>query len=139
MCRKNVFSRLLTPPFWCSMTPNRAIDLPRADTEGLALGTEMSTILPTFEVQCVSISAEPPTFSINPLLDPNQRYSVSKVLSLDVKRFREELTAAEESSRDTVVEKYKSLVREREEVLNYFAHCKSVDSLYCSSRLLCTN
>jgi hypothetical protein len=38
------------------------------------------------------------------------------VLRSDSKRFNEELAAAEESSRENVIEKWKSLVLEREEV-----------------------
>ena len=53
------------------------------------------------------------------------------VLRVDNKRYEKELAAAKKKpqSRKVVLEKYESLVREREKVWNHLIHYRSVDSL----------
>jgi len=58
----------------------------------------------------------------------NNRGVVDKVLRSDSKRFSEELAAAGESSRESVIEKWESLVRERNRVGDCSVRCDSVGS-----------
>ena len=52
---------------------------------------------------------------------------VEKVLRADSKRFSEELVAAGENSKQDVIKRYRSLVRERDEVGDYSVPCNSID------------
>ena len=77
---------------------------------------------------CVYISVEFAASWTNCFVD-SRRGVVNKVLRSDSKRFNEELAAAGKSSQENVVEKWKSLVRERRKVGDCSVHCDSVDSV----------
>lgn len=76
---------------------------------------------------CVYIFTESSILGANRLLDTH-RGVVCKVLRSDRERLKKELAVAGESSQETILEKYTSLVCERREVRGYLAHCKSTDS-----------
>lgn len=56
---------------------------------------------------------------------------VKMVLRSDSKRFNKDLAAAGKNSKMDVIEKYNSLVDEREEVGDYLVHCNSINSFVC--------
>ena len=76
---------------------------------------------------CVFLYVDVPTPWTDFLVD-NHRV-VDKVLRSDDKRFSDELAAAGDSSRESVLVKWRSLVSEREEVCDYSVHCDFVDSI----------
>ena len=58
----------------------------------------------------------------------SRRRPAEKVLRSDIKRFNEELAAVDEGSQLDVVEKWQSLVREREKVGDHSVRCNLIDS-----------
>ena len=77
---------------------------------------------------CVFLYVDIPTPWTDFLVD-NHRGVVQKVLRSDDKRLSDELAAAGDSSRESVLDKWESLVSKREKVCDYFIHCDPVDSI----------
>lgn len=121
VCRKNVFSLpiVLSSPVLNDLKKSNEIKQLVARGPGLQGPKARST--PNLPRQMyAAISSELSASRTNRLLDPRQG-PVDMVLCSDHERVREELAAAGECSRDTVVNKYKSLVRERREVWHFWA------------------
>jgi len=84
---------------------------------------------------CVFLYVEFPTSWTNFLVDTYRGW-IEKVLLSDSKRLSEELAAAGESSRESVLEKWESLVRKRDQVCDNSVTAISSTQLFCSFRML---
>ena len=148
MCWKNVFYPLLVS-FLVPNNPKQS----NGSTKGIGWGiawVHHNVDYPS-NVQfwrCIYIYTELRTsrtnYSLVPLkIDFNRHPRASdkyhQILCSDYKQLKEELEAAGQSLQGTVLRRNKKLVLERNRVWGHPVHCRSVDSLYCSSQLQYVN
>ena len=125
---KMYFFRFSSSPFGYSTIIPSAIDMRKTPTGDLNL-SQMLEVLPTFWVKCGCIFPQFAIWWANRSADTNGGVA-EKVLRSDSEGFSEELAAVGKSSRENVIEKWKSLVRERNEVGDCSVHCDSVSSVF---------